>query len=110
MEKKRGRPKGSKNKAKEEATEAVLGQPGASNLKNPEKKPRGRPPGNPLMAGGVRHYMSKTQHVYTELAKTTISNTDLYNLYGIVVDASSPWMKDGKWRTHIKIIDPSMFT
>jgi beta-N-acetylglucosaminidase len=34
--------------------------------------------------------MKTTNHVYTELAKTAISNTELYNLYGIVVDACSP--------------------
>lgn len=53
--------------------------------------------------------MKSTNHVYTELAKTAISNTNLYNLYGIVVDATTPHKKEmGKYKTHIRIIDPSM--
>jgi hypothetical protein len=43
------------------------------------------------------------------LAKTAFSNTDLYNLYGIVVDATTPHKKEDKgYKTHIKIVDPSL--
>ena len=53
----------------------------------------------------------KSNHLYTELAKTAVSSTELYNLYGIVVDATTPHQKEedsGKFKTQIRIIDPSM--
>lgn len=51
----------------------------------------------------------KSNHSYTELAKTAVSNTELYNLYGIVVDATAPHKKDDiGYKTHIKIVDPSL--
>ena len=63
---------------------------------------------NPLQPG-QRLYQKTTAHVYTELAKTALGNTELYNLYGIVVDCTSSHKKDGKsFKTHIRIIDPSL--
>ena len=37
-----------------------------------------------------------------------MGNTDLYNLYGIVIDASSPHPKKNFYRQLLKIVDPSM--
>jgi len=48
------------------------------------------------------------QHTYTELAKTSLGNTELYNLYGVVIDASSPHPKKSFYRQLLKIVDPSM--
>lgn len=100
-----GRTKGSKNKVKEAKPEDT------TNLKTP--KPRGRPAlvqNNMVTAAGLRHYEKNTKHQYTELGRTAISNTELYNLYGVVVDASMPHInkKDGKWQSFVRIIDPSM--
>lgn len=67
----------------------------------------GRPPLDKNGAA-VRTYLKVTNHVYTELAKTAISNTELYNLYGIVVDSTTPHSREKGYKTHIKIIDPSM--
>jgi hypothetical protein len=43
------------------------------------------------------------------LAKTAVSNTELYNLYGVVVDSTTPHRKEDNpgFKTQIKIIDPS---
>ena len=41
---------------------------------------------------------SATFRTYTPLAKTSLGNTDLYNLYGIVIDASSPHPKKNFYR------------
>lgn len=49
-----------------------------------------------------------SSRVYTPLAKTSLGNTDLYNLYGIVIDASSPHPKKNFFRQLLKIVDPSM--
>jgi hypothetical protein len=81
-----------------------------TNIPNPAGKGRGRPPMNPAdkKLQGIRTYQ-KSIHQYTELAKTAVSNTELYNLYGIVVDATSPHKKDERgYKTHLKIIDPSL--
>ena len=51
---------------------------------------------------------SATFRTYTPLAKTSLGNTDLYNLYGIVIDASSPHPKKNFYRQLLKIVDPSM--
>lgn len=102
---KRGRPKGSKNVANIEK-EKVAGDVKGSNLTVPAK--RGRPK-NPTLPGGQRHYMKTTNHVYTELAKTAISSTDQYDIYGIVVDSTTPHKVEGKgYKTHLRIIDPSL--
>lgn len=47
----------------------------------------------PKQAAAQRHYAKVTSHVYTEIEKTAISSTELYNLYGIVVDATMPHKK-----------------
>ncbi len=99
---KRGRPKGSKNK-KDSEDQAATG--GTSNLLVPGKKNSSILDKN---GAAIRHYLKITNHVYTELAKTAISNTELYNLYGIVVDSTTPHRRERGFKTHIKIIDPSM--
>ena len=102
---KRGRPKGSKNVSNVEKDKG-MGDVKGSNLTVPAK--RGRP-NNPTLPGGQRHYMKTTNHVYTELAKTAISSTDQYDLYGIVVDSTTPHKVEGKgYKTHLRIIDPSL--
>jgi len=80
---KRGRPKGSKNRAQGDLTPA---DGKASNLPIPAKKGKN----NHTLPGGQRHYLKTTNHVYTELAKTAISSTEQYDLYGIVVDSTMP--------------------
>ena len=110
MEKRgRGRPKGSKNKESRTTTTTANDDP-ISNIKTPNdvagKKLKGRGSMNPNT--GPRMYAKTTQHVYTELAKTALSNTDLYNLYGIVVDASSPSRNEKGIRIQLRIIDPSI--
>lgn len=47
-------------------------------------------------------------YTYTQLAKTSLGNTDLYHLYGIVIDATNPHPKKNFYRQLLKIIDPSM--
>lgn len=47
--------------------------------------------------------------MYTDLAKTAVSSTELYNLYGVVVDATSAHRNEkGGFKVIIKIIDQSM--
>ena len=46
-------------------------------------------------------------HIYAS-CKTSLGNTDLYNFYGIVIDASSPNPKKNFFRLLLKIFDPSM--
>jgi len=49
------------------------------------------------------------------LAKTCLGNTSLYNLYGIVIDATTPHLKENEtnkyrmYKQHVKIIDPSVY-
>ena len=38
-----------------------------------------------------------------------MQNTELYNLYGIVIDAQSPAAKARCYRQQVKIIDPSLY-
>ena len=40
----------------------------------------------------------QTYRTYTQLAKTSLGNTELYNLYGVVIDASSPHPKKNFYR------------
>lgn len=92
------RTKGAKNKPKEPKPPGEVEDPAAA----PVKRPRGRPPlykNQTITIAGIRHYEQNTMHEYTELAKTSLSNTGLYSLYGVVVDATSPHIlqKDGKW-------------
>lgn len=53
------------------------------------------------------------QHTYTDLAKTCLGSTELYNIYGIVIDATTPHLKPNeansykRFKQHVKIIDPS---
>lgn len=99
-----GRPKGSKNKPKDEdqsnSNNQQFGSFDApvSNIRpikhNIYKEPQSRPGSN---------------RIYTELAKTSLGNTELYNLYGIVIDSSSPHKKKQFYRQLLKIIDPSFY-
>jgi len=99
---KRGRPKGSKNRA----GEATTADGKLSNVPLPGKKGKGN---DHTLPGGQRHYLKNTNHVYTELAKTAISSTEQYDLYGIVVDSTMPHSVEGKgYKTHVRIIDPSL--
>ena len=102
---KRGRPKGSKNVANVDKEKGLVDGK-ASNVTVPAKRAR---PKNSTLPEGQRHYMKTTNHVYTELAKTAISSTDQYDLYGIVVDSTTPHKVEGKgYKTHVRIIDPSL--
>jgi hypothetical protein len=97
-EKKRGRPKGSKNKT----TLAANNEEGAtSNQTSNLRIGSGR-------QQGASHTKAQHQYNYTPLAKTSLGNTELYNLYGIVIDATSPHQKKQFYRQLLKIIDPSM--
>ena len=51
---------------------------------------------------------AQRHHVYTTLSHTSLGNTELYNLYGIVIDASCPHPKKAFHRQLLKIIDPTM--
>ncbi len=59
-------------------------------------------------------YSSGAATVYTDIAKTALGSTEMYNLYGIIVDATTPHPKPNEtlparaFKTHVKIIDPSM--
>jgi hypothetical protein len=82
-----GRPKGSKNK--ERGGEPSTPQVDAT---KPQGRGRGRPKlikNSEVTPAGIRHFELKTKHSYTELAKAALSNTDMYDLYGIVIDAST---------------------
>ena len=53
---------------------------------------------------------------YTPLAETTLGSTNLYNLYGMVIDAQTPHLKamssdasKFKYRQVIRLIDPTMY-
>ena len=62
-----------------------------------------------------KYYKATVAHEYTELAKTSLGNTELYHIYGIVVDATTPHIKVGEknpalmFKTHLKIIDPTVY-
>ena len=91
LEKKRGRgrPKGSLNKNKESPEDMPVSNiPYTSKSSIYNKQPR--------------------SVVYTPLSHTSLGNTELYNLYGIVIDASSPHPKKSFHRQLLKIIDPTM--
>ena len=94
--KKRGRPKGSKNKPKEGNSGEVISNIhfGTSAKAEPKK--------------AASKNAAQTFRTYTPLAKTSLGNTELYNLYGIVIDASSPHPKKNFFRQLLKIVDPSM--
>ena len=51
--------------------------------------------------------MSKP-HVYVPLAETSLGSKDLYDIYGIVIDAQAPHQKKGKFMQFIKIIDQTL--
>lgn len=52
--------------------------------------------------------MKSKIHKYTPLAETSLGSTELYYLYGIVIDAQTPHEKNGKFIQFIKLIDISM--
>ena len=100
----RGRPKGSKNKFHHTGDNGDV-----TNLPTPGGRGRGRP-SEKKNQGDMKMYQ-QSNHEYTELAKTAVSNTNLYNLYGVVIDSSTPHKKDHQsgYKTYIKIIDPSLY-
>lgn len=96
MEKRgRGRPKGSKN---------IPHPVGESNLLAP-KGGKGL-----TMNLSGQHFFKNSTHEYTELEKTAITSSTLYNLYGVIVDATTPARNAEKgYSTYVRIMDPSMF-
>jgi len=54
---------------------------------------------------------SKSQkYEYTELAKVSLTSTDLHNVYGVIVDATFPHkVNQEKYVSSLKIIDPSLY-
>ncbi|CDW77815.1 alpha telomere binding protein [Stylonychia lemnae] len=128
----RGRPPGSKNKATinkvndNQQLQQIKQQqqPQKSTDQNEKQqqdqqqqvqKKRGRHP-NPQkhLEHLKKVYQSQITQVYTELAKTCLGNTQLYNLYGIVIDATMPHLKENetnnyrRYKQHVKIIDPTV--
>lgn len=87
----RGRPKGSVNKSKDCSDSVPV-----SNLPNPN------------IAKTSSYQKQPAHRIYTSLSHTSLGNTELYNLYGIVIDASSPHPKKSFHRQLLKIIDPTM--
>lgn len=89
----RGRPKGSTRKNKPDEPEGALK---ASNLR--------------VGTGTMHPPAPKAEHKYsyTPLARTSLGNTELYHLFGIVIDATTPHVKKNLYRQLVKIIDPSM--
>jgi len=83
----RGRPKGSKNKPK--GYEPPTGPYSNVRMGAPEQTPK---------PAKVKTSAPQTFRTYTPLAKTSLGNTELYNLYGIVIDASSPHPKKNFYR------------
>jgi hypothetical protein len=66
--------------------------------------------GRPKTAQKPQSYTAKQPrtHTYTKLSHTSLGNTELYNLYGVVIDASCPHPKKAFHRQLLKIIDPTM--
>ena len=97
---KRGRPKGSKNKAKEpvdpNATEAEkqisLDQKRAARAEKQAAK------------------YAEQKFSYTPLAETALGNTSLYYIAGVLIDATLPHQnpKTNKYACYMKIIDATM--
>ena len=89
----RGRPKGSKNKPKTGIPLAGEGSQNFTNLRISANQPQ------TISAATTKSANHNTTHrTYTPLAKTSLGNTELYNLYGIVIDASSPHPKKNFFR------------
>lgn len=81
MEKRgRGRPKGSKNRTtkQEEGSENVP----TTNLRLAKPK-AAKPPKQPKIVPEIRYE-------YTELAKISLGNTELINIYAVVICATAP--------------------
>ncbi len=52
---------------------------------------------------------SRQKYEYVELAKVSLTNSDLQNVYGIIIDASFPHkVSEDKYVCSVKIIDPSI--
>ena len=47
------------------------------------------------------------QQVYTNLGETAAGHTESYNIYGVVIDAISPYIKN-KPTCQVRIVDPSL--
>jgi len=49
------------------------------------------------------------KYEYTELAKVSLTSTDLHNVYGVIIDATFPHkVNSEKYVSSLKIIDPSL--
>jgi len=70
----------------------------AEEKKKPGRKPKAKAP-------PVEQHSSI---LYSELAKTSIGNTELYNLYAVVIDATRPYNKPDKGAVMLKVVDPSL--
>lgn len=79
----RGRPKGSTNKAKEDQEVSNLKVGGTTGT---------------TVKPSTSYVKQQRLHTYTELANTSLGHTELYNLYGIVIDASAPHPKQRFFR------------
>ena len=90
----RGRPVGSTNKPKTDQGNDPVSNVFFGQGTTPNKSPSTNKP--------------KREHIYTQLSHTSLGNTELYNLYGIVIDASCPHPKRAFSRQLLKIIDPTM--
>lgn len=47
------------------------------------------------------------QYIYTPLSKISLGTTDPYNIYGVVIDASIPYVKN-KCTCSVRVIDQSL--
>ena len=120
-----GRPKGVKNKPKENQTILPLGNESNINLASKKikkdkvevsKLPKITEEQKKLIkdqkkAAQREKKLANLHYDYTPLAETSLGATDLYNLYGVVIDAVTPRRKDQnskKFFQQIKIIDISM--
>jgi hypothetical protein len=94
----RGRPKGSKNKVQKNITEP--NNEGETNLRIPKTKAIAKPPKPPKQ---------ELTYNYTELAKISLGNTELLNVYAVVICAGSPHEKNNKnsviYRQLVKLVD-----
>ena len=49
------------------------------------------------------------KYEYTELAKVSLTSTDLHNVYGVIIDATFPHkVNSEKYICSLKIVDPSL--
>ena len=50
------------------------------------------------------------KYEYTDLAKVSLTSTELHNVYGVIIDATFPHkVNQDKYVSSLKIIDPSLY-